>query len=107
MWGLVVNSQNPVINGLEINGEGVYGYGLAAEHTLGDLTLWNGNNGHSYFYQAEFPYDVTQANFGDMGYSGYTVSDNVVNHEAWGIGVYSYFRDNTVTVPSGIKVPSN
>ena len=57
--GLVYNSRNPVENGLIVNGDNVTGYGLACEHTLGDLLQWNGDNGRSYFYQSEFPYDVT------------------------------------------------
>jgi hypothetical protein len=30
----------------------------------------------------------------------------VTSHHAYGVGVYSYFRDNWVTVASGIKAPS-
>ena len=43
--GLVYKSRNPVSNGLVVNGDNVVGYGLAAEHTLGDMLQWNGNNG--------------------------------------------------------------
>ena len=39
------------------------------------------------------------------GFVAYKVGDNVTNHEAYGIGVYSFFRDNWVTVNSGIKSP--
>ena len=35
-------------------------YGLAVEHTLGDLTRWHGERGATYFYQSEMPYDATQ-----------------------------------------------
>lgn len=59
LYGPVRNSENPVITGLEVNGPNVVGYGLAVEHVLGDMLSWNGDNGKSYFYQAEFPYDVT------------------------------------------------
>jgi hypothetical protein len=31
----------------------------------------------------------------------------VQNHEAWGVGVYSYFRDYTVQVDEGIKAPKH
>lgn len=103
--GLVKYSRNPVKNGLVVNGDNVTTYGLAAEHTLEDLTLWNGNYGKSYFYQSEFPYDVTQANYGDKGYAGYKVASNVTHHTAWGTGVYSFFRDNDVTVASAIVAP--
>lgn len=105
--GLVKDSLNPVLTGLEVNGDYVFGYGLAAEHTLGDLLKWNGDHGKTYFYQAEFPYDVTQANYGNMGYAAYAVADNVQNHEAYGVGAYTYFRDNDVTVESGIKAPTH
>jgi hypothetical protein len=103
--GLVYNSRNPVQTGLEVNGDNVTGYGLACEHTLGDMLVWNGDNGKSYFYQSEFPYDVTQANYGDKGYVAYKVGDNVNNHQAYGTGAYSFFRDNYVTVDNGISVP--
>ena len=48
--GLVYNSRNPVETGLQVNGDNVTGYGLACEHTLGDMLVWNGENGRSYFY---------------------------------------------------------
>jgi len=43
--GSVVKSNNPVDNGMIINGDNVIAYGLAAEHTLGNLVEWNGENG--------------------------------------------------------------
>ena len=91
--------------GLLVNGDNVIGYGLACEHTLEDMLVWNGNYGKSYFYQSEYPYDVTQANYGDKGFVGYRVNQNVTSHEAYGIGVYSFFRDNWVTVNTGISAP--
>ena len=57
--GLIKDSKNKVDTGLQINGDDVIGYGLACEHTLGHMLEWNGENGRSYFYQSEFPYDVT------------------------------------------------
>ncbi len=57
--GSVYNSKNPCNTGIVVNGDNVRAYGLASEHTLKDLVLWNGNNGEVYFYQSEFPYDVT------------------------------------------------
>lgn len=103
--GLVKNSSNPCQTGLQVNADNVKGYGLAVEHTLGNLLEWNGNNGKTYFFQSELPYDVTQENFGDKGYAGYKVGDNVTTHDAYGIGVYTFFRDYSVTVTSGIKAP--
>jgi hypothetical protein len=69
------------------------------------LLVWNGDNGKSYFYQSEFPYDVTQANYGDKGYVGFRIGDNVNNHQGFGLGAYSFFRDNDVTVNTGIHAP--
>ena len=103
--GLIHNSMNPCNVGCQVNGDNVVAYGLACEHTLGNLTEWNGENGRVYFYQSEYPYDVTQENYGDKGYASYLVGSNVKNHHAWGVGVYSYFRDNNVIVDAGIKTP--
>lgn len=59
--GLVKDQRNPVDNGIVVNGDDVTVYGLACEHTLGDMAYWAGNNGKTYFYQSEFPYDVDEA----------------------------------------------
>jgi len=102
---VVKDSRNPVDTGLKVNGDNVVGYGLACEHTLGNLLEWNGENGKSYFYQSEFPYDVTQQNYGDKGFAAYKVADNVTKHEAFGVGAYSFFRDYVVAQPDGIIAP--
>lgn len=104
--GLVKNSENPCESGLVVRGDDVTMYGLAVEHTLGDLTRWHGERGQTYFYQSEMPYDATQANYGDRGYVGYRVDEGVAAHDAWGVGVYHFFRDAAVTVQQGIKVPA-
>ena len=104
--GKVYNSRNYVENGLVVNADNVRAYGLFSEHNLGDLVQWNANNGEVYFYQSELPYDVTQSNFADAGYSGFRVADNVTSFKGYGIAVYSFFRDNTVWQPSGIKAPN-
>jgi len=80
-------------------------YGLAVEHTLHDLVQWSGQAGETYFFQAELPYDATQA-FGDAGYVAYRVTDSVLSHKAFGVGVYHYFRDNQVLVRSAIAAPA-
>jgi len=102
--GNVVNSQNPNNHGLVVQGDNVVTYGLAVEHQLQDLVTWSGANGRTYFYQSELPYDVTQANFGTPGYVGFRVTG--ANHQGWGLGVYSYYRDNAVTTTNGIVTPS-
>jgi len=90
-----------VFSGLEVNGDDVIIYALAVEHFLHDLVVWNGERGKTYFYQSELPYDVTEENFGTPGYVGYRVNQNVQTHNAWGAGVYSFFRDNDVTTVNG------
>jgi hypothetical protein len=42
-----------------------------------------------------------------MGYAAYKVAENVQNHQAWGVGVYTFFRDFDVTVENGIQAPAN
>ena len=102
--GKVMDKKNPVDTGLQVNGDNVIGYGLAVEHTLGNLLEWNGDNGKTYFYQSELPHDVDHT-YQDSGFTSYKVGDDVINHEAWGVGVYSFFRDYTVNMDSGIKAP--
>ena len=80
-------------------------YGLAVEHTLKDLTLWNGERGRTYFYQSELPYIVTIEQFGTPGYVSYRVAPNVTAHNAWGVGVYTNFVNDAVVVKSGIVCP--
>jgi len=91
--------------GLEVFGADVTMYGLFVEHVVEDLTRWHGEGGQVYFYQSEFPYDVTQESYCSKNYSGYVIDAGVQSHEAWGIGVYSYFRDHTCMVESAIRAP--
>lgn len=71
------------------------------------MVQWNGDNGETYFYQSELPYDVTQGNYADKGYHSYKVGDHVKNHKGYGMGVYTYFRDNYVMMDTAIKTPSS
>ena len=102
--GLVKGGQNAVLTGLQVNGDNVHGYGLASEHTVGNLLEWNGEDGQTYFYQSEYPYDVDQE-YQHSGSASYVVGENVQRHEAWGVGVYSFFRDFHVDMDMGIKAP--
>lgn len=104
--GPVTYDSNPCDNGLIVESDDVTMYALAVEHTEKDLTVWKGERGRTFFYQSEFPYGVTQKQYGDNGYAGYRVAAGVQAHEAWGVGVYSYFRDHNVTAHSGIVVPA-
>lgn len=104
--GSVKNSMNPVTSGIVVNGDNVIAYGLAVEHTLGHMTVWNGNHGLTIFYQSEYPYDVDY-NYGKNGYAGYYVGDHVTSHKAYGVGTYTFFRDHSVDVENGIKSPNH
>ena len=98
-------------HGLVVNGDNVTATGLAVEHYQKEQTLWNGNGGETIFYQSELPYDVpSQAAWMDgnaNGYPSYVVANNVTSHEAYGLGIYSFFNqgvdiieDNAMTVPN-------
>eukprot|EP01098_Paradermamoeba_levis_P012444 TRINITY_DN5453_c0_g1_i1.p1 TRINITY_DN5453_c0_g1~~TRINITY_DN5453_c0_g1_i1.p1 ORF type:complete len:692 (+),score=171.65 TRINITY_DN5453_c0_g1_i1:193-2268(+) len=97
--GIVYSRNNPVNNTLVVNGDGVTAYGLAGEHSLQDLVVWNGENGATYFFQSEFPYDV-DTEYSTGGFVAYRVNSTVSNHVALGVGAYSNFRDHTVVVKS-------
>ena len=101
---------NPTKNGLIVNGSDVTMYGLFNEHHEEYQTVWNGNGGRVYFYQSEIPYDAPdQASWMNgkvNGYASYKVGDKVSTHEAWGVGIYCYFRDAAVKLESAIEAPS-
>ncbi|TJY38259.1 fibronectin type III domain-containing protein [Cohnella pontilimi] len=103
---------NVSTNGMIVNGNNVTVYGLFNEHHNQYQTLWNGNGGRVYFYQSEIPYDVPSQsawmsqNGAVNGYASYKVAKSVTSHEAWGVGVYSFFRDAPVKLESAIEVPN-
>ena len=101
---------NTTKNGLVVNGHNVTIYGLFNEHHEEYQTLWNGNGGRVYFYQSEMPYDVPDQSSWmsgtTNGFASYKVADTVTSHEAWGLGVYSYFRDAAVKANSAIEAPA-
>ncbi len=101
--------KNKGAHGLVVNGDNVTIYGLFIEHFQEYQTIWNGNNGKVYFYQSEMPYDppsVESWKHGDIyGYASYKVADHVKTHEAWGVGIYSYFRDAPIIVDNAIETP--
>merc|ERR1712012_1284256 len=66
------------------------------------IVVWNGERGSTFFFQAEFLYDVTEE-YGSNGYAGYRVASDVTTHVAHGVGVYHFFRDFPVTVQSVIR----
>jgi hypothetical protein len=102
---------NPTRNGLVVNGNDVTIYGLFNEHHQEYQTLWNGNGGRVYMYQSEMPYDVPdQASWMSgttNGFASYKVANTVTSHEAWGVGVYCFFRDAPVKAHSAIEAPAS
>ena len=104
-------TSNLSTNGLVVNGNNVTAYGLFVEHHQQFQVLWNGNQGRTYFYQSEIPYDPPdQPNFtsalGTNGWASYKVADNVSEHQAWGLGIYSVFRHPNVVLSRAIEVPN-
>lgn len=103
-------TRNKNRNGLIVNGKDVTFYGLFVEHTQEYQTLWNADGGRVYFYQSEIPYDVpgqqVWSHNGEKGYASYKVADNVKTHEAWGLGVYSYFTAASVVLDNSIEAPA-
>jgi hypothetical protein len=101
--------KNKGANGLIVNGDHVNIYGLFNEHFQEYQTLWNGNYGRTYFYQCELPYDPPSVDSwkhdGIGGYASYKVSDSVKNHEAWGLGIYCYFRSAPIILNNAIETP--
>jgi hypothetical protein len=103
-------TKNLSANGLVVNGNHVTIYGLFVEHHQQFQVQWNGNGGRTYFYQSEIPYDPPdQASYtsapGTNGWASYKVGDNVTDHEAWGLGIYSVFRHPDVVLSRAIEVP--
>src|ERR1035437_1095961 len=74
--------------------------------------LWTGNGGRVYFYQSETHYDPPhQPSYtsapGTNGGASYKVAENVTSHEAWGLGIYSVFRNRGVVLSRAIEVPNS
>mmetsp|Transcript_64197 Transcript_64197/g.139487 ORF Transcript_64197/g.139487 Transcript_64197/m.139487 type:complete len:635 (+) Transcript_64197:117-2021(+) len=105
--GSVKDSRNKVWNAMAVNGDNVIMYGLFAEHVLHDQVVWSGENGKTFFFQCELPYDVTQQNFGEPGYGGYVIGPHVQKHAVHGAGVYCFFADYDVHAKSGFKAPED
>jgi hypothetical protein len=109
-----MNGQNK--HGLVVNGDHVTIYGLFNEHFQEYQTLWNGEFGSTYFYQSEIPYHPPSIEAwndnGKPGYASYKVADNVQNHEAYGLGIYSFFSgeltvSNNVRLENAMEVPNH
>lgn len=104
---------NTAEHGLVVDGDDVSIYGLFVEHFQGYNVLWNGDGGRTVFFQNELPYDVpdqeTWQNGNRRGYAAYKVATDVTTHEAWGLGSYSNFTEDTeedeITVDNAFEVP--
>ncbi len=101
-------------HGLVVNGDDVTIYGLFNEHFQEYQTVWNGERGRVYFYQSEIPYDPPSQeewmNGDTKGFASYKVADDVQSHQAYGLGIYSFFgvhqqRDPKARVTSAIEAP--
>lgn len=108
-------------HGLIVNGDNVNCYALFNEHFQEYNTLWNGENGATYFYQNETAYDpISQEAWMNHdgttnGYSSYKVANKVDTHYAVGLGIYNVFiftgpgydaMDVQIQLDSGIEVPN-
>jgi hypothetical protein len=104
-------------HGVIVNGDRVTALGLFVEHYQKEQVLWNGNRGETIFYQSELPYDPpSQSAWMDgkaNGYPSYVVTKYANSHQAFGLGIYSFFNqgvniidDNAMTVPnvSGVSI---
>ncbi|MEE9452132.1 MAG: hypothetical protein V3V61_05170 [Gammaproteobacteria bacterium] len=109
---------NPSNKGLVVNGENVTVYGLFNEHHRGYQTQWLGEKGNLYFYQSELAYDPpseqvwAQActegnNQPGKGCPSYKVADDVENHFAAALGIYSYFPHEGIIAANAIQAPSD
>lgn len=101
-------------HGLIVNGDEVTIYGLFNEHFQHYQTYWTGEKGRVYFYQSEIPYEPPSNEVwndnGKPGFASYKVADHVEEHQAWGLGIYSFFRGeetrrNNVRLENAMEIP--
>mmetsp|Transcript_23336 Transcript_23336/g.34447 ORF Transcript_23336/g.34447 Transcript_23336/m.34447 type:complete len:680 (+) Transcript_23336:89-2128(+) len=92
-------------NALEVTGDDVKMYGLFCEHTTEHQLVWKGERGSTTFFQCELPYDV-DIDFANDNFTGYYVDENVEEHTARAIGVYSNFQVYDVDATTGMQLPS-
>jgi hypothetical protein len=104
-------TENISKNGIIVNGSDVSIYGLFVEHHQEYQVLWNGERGHTYFYQSELPYDpptqdAWNSGADSNGWAAYKVAANVKQHEAYGLGIYSVFRNAEMKLTHAIEAPT-
>jgi hypothetical protein len=103
---------NTAANGMVVNGNNVSAYGLFVEHFQEYQVLWNGNNGRTYFYQSEIPYDpptqdIWRSAAGVNGWASYKVADTVTQHDARGMGIYAVFLKPNVYLTRAVETPTS
>ncbi|MCL2138656.1 MAG: hypothetical protein FWH41_03900 [Treponema sp.] len=105
-------TSNTTKNGVVVTGDDVTLYGLFVEHYHEYEVLWLGENGSTYFYQNERPYDAPAGaswqnpnRTGTEGWASYKVANHVNKHFAAGLGMYSNFR-NASWASSAMEVPN-
>ncbi len=103
-------TQNTADTGVVVNGDDVTAYGLFVEHYQKYQTIWNGERGRTIFYQSELPYDPPSQSAWTSptgkGWASYKLDRSVRKHEAWGLGVYSFFNQGVdIRAARGIEVP--
>jgi hypothetical protein len=102
---------NTADTGVVVSGDDVTAYGLFVEHYQKYQTVWTGERGRTVFYQSEMPYDPpSQAAWTSLsgpGFPSYEVAPWVRTHEAWGLGVYSFFNQGVdIRATRAIEVPN-
>ena len=97
--------------GLHVTGDHVTIYGLFNEHFQQYQALWEGEDGRTYFYQCETPYDAPSqsaymSHDGSVhGFAAYKVGDAVRRHEAVGFGIYDVLFGADIRIESSVEVP--
>ena len=111
--------KNYAKNGVIINGNDVICHALMVEHFFEYQTIWNGERGKTIFYQSETPYDPIDQTYWmrdddnlkdeeQYGYPSYKINNQVVNHEAYGVGVYFVnTSSNDLYCYSAMEAPNN
>lgn len=103
-WG-----NNTADHALVVNGDDVTVLGLWAEHYQKNQVIWNGERGRTIFYQSEMPYfppsQDSWMNGSKEGYASYVVSDQVSEHEASGVAIYTLFILGDIHASSAVEAP--
>ena len=110
-------TDNLADTGVIVNGDNVTAYGLFVEHYQKNQVIWNGEQGRTFMFQNEMPYDppdqAAWSHDGIKGWAAFKVADSVQQFEGWGLGSYCFFRDNPaihathafeVPIRAGIKL---